>query len=306
MRVAVVDLSRTMRKYVTRLLQARDHEVHQFADGPETLARMRADGAFDALITSLELREMSGLELCWETRVLAGRDRPIYIVLMSSSADRRKLVEALDAGADDFMAKPPAPDELYARLRAGERLGQMQRELVRFASLDPLTGAYNRRVFFELAEDASRRARVMSAIMLDIDHFKRVNDLFGHDVGDRAIAAVAQIAQSHAAVVGRLGGEEFAMLLEGASLAEGLGIAERMRAQVAAHELATAKGPLTLSCSFGVGERTAGEAIDALLRRADLALYAAKNGGRNRVVAADAAAAPLTRRPGSVIRVRAG
>ncbi len=131
MRVVLVDPSRTMRLFVTRLLEAGGHEVRPFADGPEALACMRADTEVDALVTSGELATMSGLELCWETRVLAGRDRPIYVILMSSSIDKSRLGEALDSGADDFISKPPVADELYARLRAAERLGAMQRELVR-------------------------------------------------------------------------------------------------------------------------------------------------------------------------------
>src|SRR5436190_21437559 len=207
MRVALVDPSRTMRLYVTRLLRARDHEVRLFADGSEALACVRTDDGVNAVITSMDLGQMSGLELCWETRVLAGRDRPIYVILMSSSIDKSKLGEALDSGADDFISKPPVPDELYARLRAAERLGSMHRELVRLAAVDPLTGLHNRRVFFELAEEARACGGALTAIMLDIDHFKRVNDLYGHDVGDQAIAAVAKVAAAEDAIVGRLGGE---------------------------------------------------------------------------------------------------
>ncbi len=199
MRVVLVDPSRTMRLFVTRLLEAGGHEVMPFADAPEALACMRADVEVGALITSGELGEMSGLELCWETRVLAGRDRPIYVILMSSSIDKSSLGEALDSGADDFISKPPVADELHARLRAAERLGAMQRELVRLASVDALTGLHNRRVFFELAENARERCAdhgALSAIMMDIDHFKRINDVYGHDVGDEAIAAVAQAAET--------------------------------------------------------------------------------------------------------------
>src|SRR5436190_1800884 len=150
MRVVLVEPSRTMRLFVTRLLKARDHEVLPFADGRDALACMREDAAVAALVTSVDLDGMSGLELCWETRVLAGRDRPIYVILMSSSVDKSRLGEALDSGADDFISKPPVPDELYARLRAAERLATMQRELVRLASVDALTDLHNRRVFFEL------------------------------------------------------------------------------------------------------------------------------------------------------------
>jgi two-component system cell cycle response regulator len=288
MRVVLVDPSRTMRLYVTRLLQARDHEVRPFADGAAALACMRDDSDVDAMITSAELNGMSGLELCWETRILAGRDRPIYVILMSSNIDKQKLGEALDSGADDFISKPPVPDELYARLRAAERLGTMQRELVRLASFDPLTGLLNRRVFFERAQSASQRSPIVTAIMLDIDHFKRINDVFGHDIGDQAIAAVAQAIATEGAVTGRLGGEEFALLLEGRTVEEGIVIAERLRTRTAALRFETAHGIITLSCSFGVSERTQGESIDDLLKRADVALYAAKTGGRNRVVAAGA------------------
>ena len=291
MRIVLVDPSRTMRLFVTRLLEAGGHEVSPFADGTGALACMRADPEVAALITSGEIGSgMSGLELCWETRVLAGRDRPIYVILMSSSVDRNRLGEALDSGADDFISKPPVADELYARLRAAERLGAMQRELVRLASVDPLTGLSNRRVFFERAEAARERCRdggALTAIMFDIDHFKRVNDLYGHDVGDLAIASVAQLAAAVGELVGRLGGEEFGMLTEGQHLHDGVKLAERLRAAVAALRLTTLNGPLTLSCSFGVSEIMPGESIDDLLKRADVALYAAKTGGRNRVVAAD-------------------
>jgi diguanylate cyclase (GGDEF)-like protein len=292
MRVVLVDPSRTMRLFVTRLLQARDHEVLPFADGRDALACLRDNSDVAALITSVELDGMSGLELCWEARVLAGRDRPIYVILMSSSIDRSNLGEALDSGADDFISKPPVADELYARLRAAERLATMQRELVRLASFDPLTGLHNRRVFFELAEEARACGGALTAIMLDIDHFKRVNDLYGHDVGDQAIAAVARIAAGEDAIVGRLGGEEFAILLRGKSLPEGAALAEELRRRTAALCLDTTKGPLTLTCSFGVSERRGGEGLDDLLKRADVALYAAKTSGRNRVVTADAAMAP--------------
>jgi diguanylate cyclase (GGDEF)-like protein len=291
MRIVLVDPSRTMRLFVTRLLMAGGHEVSPFADGAEALACMRADPEVAALITSGEIGcGMSGLELCWETRVLAGRDRPIYVILMSSSIEKNRLGEALDSGADDFISKPPVADELYARLRAAERLGAMQRELVRLASVDPLTGLSNRRVFFERAEAARERCRdggALTAIMFDIDHFKRVNDLYGHDVGDLAIASVAQLAAAVGVLVGRLGGEEFGILTEGQHLHDGVKLAERLRAAVAALRLTTLNGPLTLSCSFGVSEIMPGESIDDLLKRADVALYAAKTGGRNRVMAAD-------------------
>jgi diguanylate cyclase (GGDEF)-like protein len=287
MRVVLVDPSRTMRMFVTRLLAARDYDVRPFADGPQALDYLRADPDASALITSGELGAMTGLELCWEARLIANPGRPLYVIVMSSSVDKHRLGEALDAGADDFIGKPPVADELYARLRAAERMGAMQRELVRLASIDPLTDVYNRRAFFEAAHALIERPGRVCAIMLDIDHFKRINDVFGHDVGDEVISAVARTAAADGAVIGRLGGEEFALLLDDLSLGDAITAAERLRAAVAALTFETAKGPLTLTCSFGVSDWQAGDSIDQVLKRADVALYAAKTGGRNRVVATD-------------------
>jgi two-component system, cell cycle response regulator len=306
MRVVLVDPSRTVLKFVGRLLEARDHEVRAFTDGEAALDCIRSDLKVGALITSAELISMSGLELCWETRLLATCDRPIYVIMMSSSQDQHKLIEALDSGADDYIGKPPVAEELYARLRAAERVAAMQQELVRLATTDSLTGVFNRRAFFERACDACARAETgsaLSVILFDIDHFKRVNDLYGHDMGDRAICAVAQAAATESALVGRLGGEEFAMLLEGRDLNETLAVAERLRGKMSALQFDTNHGLLAITASFGVSAWEPGDAIELMLKRADVALYAAKTGGRNCVVAADAnRPVPDRAPPGSRLR----
>jgi diguanylate cyclase (GGDEF)-like protein len=289
MRIALVDPSRTTRLIVTRMLEARGHEVVPFADEREALGQIKFDHRIDALITSAELTHMSGLELCWETRLLASYRRPIYVLMMSSQCDQRTLVEALDSGADDFIGKPPLAEELFARLRAAERIASMQRELIRLATTDPLTGLCNRRGFFEQATQA--RARTipdgnLSAILLDIDNFKTINDSYGHDAGDEAIRACAEAARLEEAVTGRLGGDEFALLLEQRTLPEAIEIAENLRGRLAARPFDTGKGRIALTWSIGVGEAQPGDSIDQLLARADAALYAAKEGGRNRVAGA--------------------
>ena len=221
MRVVVVDPSRTVLKFVTRMLESGGHEARPFVDGRAALVHIQSDPEVGALITSAELGSMSGLELCWETRLLAKGRRPIYIILMSANQERGSLVEALDSGADDFIGKPPIPEELHARLRAAGRLAAMQNDLIRLATTDPLTGMLNRRAFFERAADLHARADAgepVSAIMFDIDHFKRINDSFGHDAGDETIRGVAQAAAIEGGIVGRLGGEEFALLLPGAGV----------------------------------------------------------------------------------------
>ena len=294
MRVVLVDPSRTVLKFVSRLLAARHHEVRPFVDEREALDYIRSDVQVDALITSAELTVMSGIELCWEARLLATHRRQIYVIMMSSNHDQYRLAEALDGGADDFIGKPPVPEELYARLRAAERMATMQRELVRLATTDPLTGVLNRRAFFELAQEMCSRllpGAMLSAIMFDIDHFKRINDMYGHDVGDEAIRGVARAAGSESAMAGppivaRLGGEEFVVLIEGRPVSEALAVAESLRARMAALRFETASDSVTLTCSFGVSQWQPGYSIDQLIKRADMALYKAKREGRNCVVAA--------------------
>ncbi len=290
MRVVLVDPSRTVLKFVSRLLEARGDEVRPFTDGRTALAYVKDDPSVDALITSAEPLSISGLELCWETRLLAGDRRAIYVILMSSNQERRNLIEALDSGADDFIGKPPVAEELYARLRAAERLASMHRDLVQLASLDSLTGIFNRRAFFERAEESRAKLPAigaMSAIMLDIDHFKRINDVHGHATGDRAIREVASIIANASKIAGRLGGEEFAVLLPGRNLAATVNVAEQLRREIAALQLKVDREPARFTASFGVSEWREGDSVDSMLRRADMALYAAKAGGRDRVVAAD-------------------
>ena len=201
--------------------------------------------------------------------------------------------EALDGGADEFIGKPPFPEELYARLRAGERLLTTQRELVRLATTDPLTGLLNRRACFDAAKELCARAEAGSplcAVMLDIDHFKRINDEYGHDIGDRVLCGVAHEAATDAKVAARLGGEEFALLIE-AELANAIRIAESLRVKVAALQFKTNQGTVTPTVSLGVSSWKGGDSIDTLLKRADMGLYEAKTGGRNRVVGVDPAVA---------------
>jgi diguanylate cyclase (GGDEF)-like protein len=304
MRVVLVDPSVEAAAHVARLLEARHHEVRTFADGREALAYIQADTKVGAVITGTEPLSISGLELCWEVRLIATAQRPIYVILMAGKDDDQMIV-ALDSGADDFLHTPLASEELYARLRAAERLARMQSELIWLATTDSLTGMFNRRAFFDKAKEFCARAEAgepLAAVMIDIDHFKRINDMHGHKAGDEAICAVAQTLSAEPGVVGRLGGEEFALLLHGRTMAEAVEIAERLRAAVAGLTISDA----TLTCSFGVSEWRKGDTIDLLLKGADMALYDAKLGGRNRVIAADhPAVAPTYSSTGRTIRAEA-
>jgi two-component system, cell cycle response regulator len=287
MRVVLVDPSRTVLKCLTHVLESQRHDVYPFTDGAEALQFIKSNQLIDVLITSAQLPSMSGRELCLEARGVASCRRPIYILLMSSSDERRNLIEALDHGADDFISKPPVTEELYARLRGANRIVSMQRELIGLATTDFLTGVLNRRAFFEKVQELCARAKlggVLSAIMLDIDHFKRINDAYGHSSGDEALRAIAREVSKAGVIVGRLGGEEFAILLEDASLSSAVEIAESLRLRLQELEVSMGQQTISLTCSFGVSQWQADDTIDVLLGRADVALYKAKTNGRNRVV----------------------
>jgi diguanylate cyclase (GGDEF)-like protein len=289
-RIVVVDPSRTILKAVSRLLEDDGHAVSAFSEGREALDYIKSAPDVSVLMTSAELASMSGLELCWEARLLSGRDRALYIILMSSNAEQSAVVNALDSGADEFIRKPPVSEELYARLRTAERLLRQQRELIVLANLDSLTGVFNRRAFFEKTGDLADAGRRFAAVMLDIYHFKNVNDTYGHDVGDQVLRVIGAEARKDKTILGRLGGEEFAIVLEGSSLDAAILYAEELREKLAALSFETAGQTFSVTASFGVAERAPQESIDLLLKRADAALYQAKRAGRNRVMAVAAEA----------------
>ncbi|KQO59411.1 desulfoferrodoxin [Methylobacterium sp. Leaf469] len=288
MHIVLVDTSRVVLKMIAALLEPNGHTVTAFTNSSEALDFVETTQSVRVLITSLEVRPLSGLELCWSARLLAEANRPLYVITMSSARNARNLAEALDSGADDFIEKPPGPEELHARLRAADRLTTMQSELIRLAQTDSLTGLLNRRAFYQRAREAADRAGnhgKMSAILLDIDHFKRINDEYGHDVGDAAIQAVAREIGTEG-IVGRLGGEEFGIVLPHRPAAEAETLAGRLRRGIEALRIRGARAPIRLTCSFGVSDWIEADTVEGLVKRADIALYEAKSTGRNRVVTA--------------------
>lgn len=283
MNIILVEPSRTITKVICKMLEAADHTVRPFSDAREALEYLKSDLTIDALITAGEPSSMSGPQLCAEVRTIFSCKRPIYILLMSSNSDNKKLIRALDLGADEIIHKPPNQDELYARLRAAERSVSQRRELIQQADTDVLTSLRNRRSFIERAEITMARTDLVSAIMFDIDRFKQINDDFGHDVGDEVLRKVAAVAQSTGLPVGRLGGDEFSVLLEGKDMLAAIELAGSLRVSISNLRLETGYGAISVTCSFGVSERLPRDTIDDLLKRADVALYLAKANGRNRV-----------------------
>jgi two-component system cell cycle response regulator len=290
MRIVLVEPSRTIRRIVSDMIESWDHEVWACAHAHEALSRIKSDQDVRALITSAELTSTSGFQLVAQARDLIGDQRALYIILMSSTDEYTKCIQALDHGADDFICKPPVAEELRARLRTADRVTTMQRELIRLAATDFLTGLSNRRSFFEngfRAVERAQRGQALAVIIFDLDHFKRINDLHGHDVGDTVLKRVAVETSRLPGIAGRLGGEEFGVLLE-SELSDAVDVANVFRRSIERLRIFSGEQSLVVTCSLGVTEWEAGDTIDTLLRRADMALYEAKTSGRNKVVAADA------------------
>jgi two-component system cell cycle response regulator len=289
MRIALVDQSRAVQRAMTNLIGLGGHDVVAFNAGEDALAGIAADDSITALITSVHLPDISGLDLCSAARKLAGGRRPLVIIVMSSIEDFALVVKALDNGADDFIHKPPIVEELQARLRAADRFTSMQRDLIKYATTDSLTGLLNRRVFFERSSEAcqtTQNGKDLSAILFDIDHFKRINDTHGHHAGDVVLANIgATIKAATNETAGRLGGEEFGVL-QHCQQEDGLEFADMLRCSIKNLRFPEYLS-LNITCSFGVAEWEPADTVDRLLRRADLAMYQAKATGRDRVIGAD-------------------
>ena len=240
---------------------------------------------------------MDGTEICRRVR-REGREPYTYIILLTALSGEENLCAGMDAGADDYLTKPFRVNELRVRLRAGRRIVDLQDELIAArdalsikASHDPLTGLWNHEEIIcalqrELAR-ARRGPEPVGAIMADIDHFKLVNDGFGHMAGDavlRAVSAKMTERMRRYDAVGRYGGEEFLIVLPGCGAKDAAALAERLRQGICDSPLLTPEGLIPVTISLGVSASSGGEAdAGALIRAADQALYRAKENGRNRV-----------------------
>ena len=304
MRVVLAAATQSLRQSIAAILETRGHEVLCFAEADRALRHLEADPSANAFVVAGAESAMAGMEICWEARLLASFERPIYICMISRPMPSDMLVEALDCGADDVLQLPLSADELYARLRSAERLNQMQLKLVEMATRDSLTGMLNRPAFFDRATKMCRDAKApLAAIMVDIDHFKAINDRFGHAGGRQGPARRRPIA-SMAAPKSPDGS---AARNSPCSIAqddpdEAWRAAEALRSDIAARDIDIEGNVLRLSCSFGVAVGAPADDIDDLLRRADAALYTAKRAGRNLVAFYDPETPAVPNQPDSIVR----
>jgi two-component system, cell cycle response regulator len=303
-RLLLVEDEPTQRKLVERQLRRAGYAVETANDGTEALAKI-LDGQFQLLLTDWDMPGMDGRTLCRRVRE-ANLPSYLYILLLTSHGTTDDVVAGLDAGADDYVRKPANEAELLARLNSGRRIVQLEQSLreanakiQQLSETDPLVGTFNRRYLSaQLVREVDRARRYkhpLSAVMADLDRFKRINDERGHQTGDEVLQHFASIAKSALRPsdwMARYGGEEFVIVLPETDLAGAVTVAEKLRSLCANAPFPTSSGEIAVTASFGVAElgieadeRSEDTIAQALLRRADAGLYTSKNEGRNRVTA---------------------
>jgi len=267
------------------------YEVMVASDGAEALEIIQQPESPNLIISDWMMPRMDGLALCREIRNVE-KSEYIYFIILTAKGEKRDIIEGLEAGADDFLTKPFNQEELKYRTRIGERIINLERRIMELANTDPLTGLLNRRAFMERMKQeisrAQREKRPLSLILADIDHFKSVNDTYGHQIGDLVLQRFTGQLKTSARpydFLGRYGGEEFLVCLPGADGLQTASIAERMRRQVEDMEiiLPDDSRSIRITVSFGTASYAveSGENVDLLIKRVDDALYLAKNKGRN-------------------------
>jgi diguanylate cyclase (GGDEF)-like protein len=300
--VLLVDDDRFMRTVLCQTLQDAGYRVSQAANGKEAL-ELCSTSYFPIILTDWVMPEMDGIAFCRAFREKTAESYT-YLILLTSQEGNEKLIAGLEAGADEYLTKPVNEAELMVRLKTARRIldleSSLQKSLEEIKQLsihDPLTGAFNRGYLDQHLPNELRRAdrymREFSLIMMDLDHFKRINDTWGHQAGDAVLQhctkIIAGTIRHEVDWVARYGGEEFILVLPETDQAGCSVVAERLRSLIAATPCPFKTESIQVTASFGSVTRSPSEKpgeshTEFLLCKADQCLYQAKESGRNRIV----------------------
>ncbi|MCX6630235.1 MAG: diguanylate cyclase [Candidatus Solibacter sp.] len=296
MRVLAAEDNPVFQSMLRTMLTKWGYEAVIARSGTEAWRILEAEDAPRLAVLDWMMPGMDGLEICRRIRSV-NREPYVYILLLTARTESEDLIEGMNAGADDYLTKPFNAHELRVRLHAGRRILDLQEELLKArealrhqATHDGLTGLLNRTSILEKLDDelarAARAGTPVSAVMVDLDRFKLINDTYGHLAGDAVLREAADRLKSAARrydLVGRYGGEEFLIVLPGCDASDAAVQAERMREAIGATPVLTSTHPVYVTASLGVA-CSSHSAPEALVRQADEALYESKAAGRNRVV----------------------
>jgi two-component system cell cycle response regulator len=290
--ILLVDDDGVSRSVLAKMLSSRGYTVLEAESGGQALKLFARPEAPRMAVVDWNMGSINGPELC---RILRGRSPYVYVVLTTAREGRRPLIEAMNSGADGYMQKPIDADELEAWLVAGQRIVTLQdrllraqEELERRATQDSLTGLRNRASLLDqLQKEFSRGARTkvpVGVVTLDVDHFKRINDTYGHPVGDEVLIEVGKRCASTVRDYdgfGRFGGEEFLAIVPGGGSVEVEIVASRLLTLISRAPFSTSAGEISVTVSAGAASTAHGYASQSsLLAAADAALYRAKEAGR--------------------------
>jgi diguanylate cyclase (GGDEF)-like protein len=298
MKVLVADDEIVSRRLIETSVRRWGYDPVVASDGLEAAAILQGSEPPKLAVLDWMMPRLDGVQLCRELRQCSSEGY-VYVLLLTAKHARNDVIAGLEAGADDYITKPFDPRELRVRLRSGKRILYLLEQLTtarealrQLAAHDPLTGLWNHSSIVDLLVNelhrADRQGTSVGIVLLDLDRFKSINDNYGHLVGDQVLREAAQTMRRSIRpydAVGRLGGEEFLVVLPGCDQINAMSHAERLRAALSQTAVNTAAGPLSFTASFGVAVVGPEARCDAhsAIQAADAGMYAAKRAGRNRV-----------------------
>lgn len=296
MKILIAEDDPVSRRLLEAFLSKWGYDIVVTSDGSEAWEILNEPEAPSLVISDWMMPNIDGLELCRKIREMK-KSGYTYFIILTAKGKKEDVIQGLEAGADDFLIKPFHKEELKYRVQIGERIIELEQKILVLASTDSLTGVLNRRAFMERMEQEINRSKrensAFSLILTDIDYFKRINDKYGHQVGDLVLQRFAEILSKSSRpydFVGRYGGEEFVVCLPGGDGLQGQLVAERMRKRVEEMRilLPNSSKSLQITASFGVASFRLGskESVDSITGQADDAMYMAKRKGRNCVCGA--------------------